>query len=137
MRRCKCCGFLAAAFGRSMSPRQAAAVVRPRIIDTRTDRNDAIRADRTGLAEHTALHAGDVADAGDARRLIELAQVIRQVWKLIEPAQIAFVADVVAGIEANETREQPPARLGLGVADEIALLRQPLLQPVQRVEQKL
>src|SRR5581483_10167493 len=122
---------------RSVRPREAAAVVRRAIIDAGTGGDDAVGADRAGLAEHTALHAGDVADLGYTGRLVEVAQVVRQVRVLAETAQVALVADVVAGIETHQAREQPPIGFGLDVAADIALRGKPLLEAIERLEQKL
>src|SRR5580704_9638500 len=116
---------------------KAVAIVRPPIVDRGAGRDDAVRADRAGLAEYAALHAVDVAHIRDPRCLIKVAKVVRQVWILVEAADVAFVADIVAGIETHEAGKQAPVRLGLGLAAEIALPRQPLLEAVHRLEQKL
>src|SRR5580704_14284915 len=116
---------------------KAVAIVRPPIVDRRAGRDDAVRADRAGLAEYAALHAVDVAHIRDPRRLIKVAQVVRQVWILVEATDVAFVADIVAGIEPHQARKQAPVRLGLGVAAEIALPPEPLFQAAQCLEQKL
>src|SRR5262249_2985823 len=63
----------------SISPRQAVAIVRPGIVHGGAGGDNAVRADRTSLAEHAALHAVDVANLGDARCLVELAEIVRQV----------------------------------------------------------
>ena len=118
-----------------MPTRETVAIVRLRVVDRGAGGNDAVRADRAGLAEDAALHAGDVADCGDARRLVEVAKVVREIAVLVEPAQVALVADIIARIEAHQAWKQPPVRLGLDLATEITLARQPLLQAVQRLEQ--
>src|ERR1700691_1872797 len=105
-----------------MAPRETVAIMRPEIIDRGADRDDSVRADRAGLAEDAALHAGDVADIRYARLLVKLAQIIRQVGVFIEPAQVALVADVVARIETHQARKQPPFSLGFDLAAQITLL---------------
>src|SRR5580704_4528705 len=116
---------------------KAVAIVRPRIVDRRAGRDDAVRADRAGFAEYAALHTVDIAHIRDPRCLIKVAKVVRQVWILVQAADVAFVADIVAGIETHEAWKQAPVRLGLGLAAEIALLGEPLFQAAQGLEQKL
>jgi hypothetical protein len=121
----------------SIAASKAVAIVRPPIVDRGAGRDDTVGADRAGLAEYAALHAVDVADIRDPRRLIKVAKIVRQVRILVEAADVAFVADIVAGIETHQARKQAPVRLGLGLAAQIALPRQPLLEAAQCLEQKL
>ena len=76
--------LLTALLSCSVSPQlrrsKAVAIVRPTIVDRGAGRDDAVGADRAGLAEHAALHAVDVAHIRDPRRLIKVAKVVRQVW---------------------------------------------------------
>jgi hypothetical protein len=68
--------------------------------------------------------------------LIKFAKIVRQVGILVETAEVALVANIVAWIETDEARKEPPIGLGLAVAAQITLLRKPFLQTVQRLEQE-
>src|ERR1700728_2952332 len=111
--------------------------MRPEIVDRGAGGDDPVRAYRTGLAEDSALHAGDVADFGDTWRLEQSPKIVGKILVLIEPAQVALVTDIVAWIETYQAWKQPPVRLGFDVAAQIALFRKLLLQAVQGFEQKL
>ena len=49
---------------------------------------------------------------GDARHLIEVAQIVRQVRIVGDAAQVAFEVAVIDRVEADERGEQPPVGLG-------------------------
>jgi hypothetical protein len=58
---------------------------------------------------------------GDAGHLIELAQIVREIWVIDDAAEVAFEVAVIDRVEANKRREQPPVRLGDDRARDIAL----------------
>ena len=73
---------------------------------------------------------------GHARNLIEFKHVFEEVRVVPDLLQIAFEMPEIDRVEADERREQPPVRLGRrGAGDEVALLRQQRLEPVERIEQ--
>ena len=77
---------------------------------------------------------GGVAEAGG---LEEVACVGPQHGQLAELVPVALEVPVVDGVEADQRREQPDVGLGDRVADEVALVGEPVRQPVQGSEQLL
>ena len=68
---------------------------------------------------------------GDAGHLIELAHIVRQVRIVGDALPVAFEQREIGDVEAHQSREQAPVRLGDLIADQIALARQPRLEPVE------
>ena len=81
--------------------------------------------------------SGNVGDLGDARPLIELAQVVREVVILVYVIAIAFEIAVVGGVEPHQCRIEAPIGFRDPFAAQIALPSEQLLQIVQRVEELL
>src|SRR6476646_4466127 len=77
------------------------------MVDRGANWDDTVGADRAGLAEDTALHAGDVAGRGDARLLVRL--------------------------HLGTAASRPRSRL----RRTIALLREALFEAIERLEQQL
>ena len=82
-----------------------------------------------------ALDVDEVDRVAEPGRLEQVAGVGPQHRQLGQLLAVALELAVVDGVEAGQGREQPDIGLGDGVADEVALLRQALGQPVEAGEQ--
>ena len=98
--------------------------MRAHVIYVWTKRDDAVALDRPRRTEDTGLHALDIADVGDTRRLIKIAKIVREIGIILDAPQVALVTDIGHRIEADEIGEEPPVGLRLRGAAEIALLAQ-------------
>src|SRR5690606_21539151 len=72
----------------------------------------------------------------DARYLVEIPDVAGEVRIIDDPASIALEMAVIDRVEAHERREQPPVRLGDPRAREVAAGPEPIVEFVERVEQR-
>ena len=72
---------------------------------------------------------------GDPRRLVEIAQIVRQVRIVVDAAQVALEVADIDRIEAHQRREQPPVRLGLLRAHEVTVAAKLRLEIVECREQ--
>src|SRR5690349_18241441 len=82
---------------------------------------DAARIDVAHADVIVALDVIHVHRVGDARHLIEFAQVVRQVRIVDDAAQIALEVAVIDRVKSKYRGEQPPVRFGQRRAAEIAL----------------
>ena len=114
------------------SAHEPVAVVRRGEIELGAERHDAGRVHLALAAVIVPLDVIDVHGLGDARHLIEIAQIVRQVRIVDDAPQVALEVAVIDRVEADQRREQPPVGLGQARAGEIALPRQPPLQLVER-----
>src|SRR5271166_5470724 len=96
---------------------EAAAIVRCLEIEGRTERHDAGRIDLPVAGIIMPLDVGHVHGLGDAGHLIELAQVVRQIWIVDDPPQVALEVADIDGIETDQRGEQAPVPLGQAIAD--------------------
>jgi len=71
----------------------------------------------------------------EARRLEQIPGIGPQHRHLRQLLSIAFEVAMVDGVEAGQRGEQPDIGLGDAVANEIALIRQSVRQPVESGEQ--
>jgi hypothetical protein len=101
--------------------REARAVVRRGEIQFGADRHDAGRVHLAVTRIIVGLDVIQVHRLGDARHLIQLAHIVRQVGIVFDAADVAFEVAVINGIEADERGEQAPVGFGQCRADEIAL----------------
>ena len=72
---------------------------------------------------------------GDPRPMIELAQIALQSGIVGDLPQIALEVAEIDRVEADQRREQAPVRLGQPLAAEEALVGEPRLEPIERLEQ--
>ena len=110
------------------------AVVRRGGVKLGTERDDA---GRIYLALARVVMPLDVIDAHglvDARHLIEVTEIVRQILVIADAPQIALEVAVIDRVEANERGEQPPVGLGHARAGDVALPREPPLDIVERRE---
>jgi len=91
-------------------------------VEQRPARDDPARVQMSVGAVIVGLDVVHVHGRGDTGHLMELAQIVREIWVVDDAAQVAFEMDVVDRIEADQCREQPPVRLGDDRAREIALV---------------
>ena len=82
-----------------------------------------------------ALDVHEVDRVAEAGRLEEVAGVGPQDRQLGQLLAVALEVPVVHGVEPGQRREQPDVGLGDRVADEVALVREPLRQPVEAGEE--
>ena len=73
---------------------------------------------------------------GDAWLLVQVPQIAVEVGIIGNPPEVAFEVAVVDGIEPDQGAEEPPIRFDNPMAEQIPPARQPLLQLVQRFEQR-
>jgi hypothetical protein len=85
--------------------------VRQREINNRSDRHDTGRIDVAVTAIIVPFNVIEIDGIGDARYLIEIAQIIPEIWIVDDAAQITFEVTVVNGVEADQRGEQPPVSL--------------------------
>ena len=114
--------------------RQPRTVMRRGVVDRGPGRHDPRRIDRRVAAVIVRLDVVQIDRPGNARHLIEVAQIVGQVRIVGDPPEIAFEVSDIDRVEADERREQPPVGLGDAVADQIALAGQPLFELVERGE---
>src|SRR5690349_8953330 len=91
--------------------------------DLRTDGNDTRRIDLRMAHIIVPLDVIEIYRLFDPRPLIKLAQIVRKIWIVGDPAQIAFEVTDINRIETNERREQPPVGFSDAIASEIAASR--------------
>lgn len=94
-----------------MRSAETAAIVRQREINQRPDRNDPGWIDVAVTAIIVPFNVIEIEGIGDARYLIEIAQIIPEIWIVDDAAQITFEVTVVNGVEADQRGEKPPVRL--------------------------
>ena len=111
------------------------AVMRCREVECRSNRDNPTRIQLAMAAVVVALDVIEIHSRGDARDLEEIAKVVREIWIVLDPAQIAFEVAVIDGVEADERREQTPIGFGDASANEITLTGERLLQAIERGEQ--
>ena len=70
----------------------------------------------------------------DSGHLVDLARVAPQGGVLVHVPQVAFEVSVVHGVKSHQRRKQPPVGFRQQIAQQIPVLLQPILQPVQRFE---
>src|ERR1700722_8670982 len=83
---------------------EAGAVVRRAGLEYRPDRHDAGRVHVAMAAIIVPLDVIEVHGLGDARHLIKLTQVIRQVRIVDDPAQVALEVAIIDRVEADKRR---------------------------------
>jgi len=108
--------------------------MRCREVELRADRNDPGRVHLPLASIIVALDLLDAYGLSNTRHLVEVAHIIRQVRKFRNVPPIALEVRVVDRIKAYQSAEQPPVRLRDGVSDQVTVLRQDLLNLVERVE---
>src|SRR5262249_58280107 len=81
-----------------------------------------------------AVDVLDIRGLGHARHLIEIADVVRQIWELGDSPPVALEVRVIDSIETYQSAEQPPVGLRDRVTNQVAVLRQDLLNFLKRVE---
>ena len=121
---------------RSAPSPQPRPVMRGGIVDLRADRDDAGRIDCLVAGVIVALDVLHVHRLRHARLLIEIAHIAGEVRIVGDAADIAFEMADIDRIEPQQRRKQPPVRLGDRGAGQIAPRRQPLVQPVERLEER-
>src|SRR5215212_6205797 len=102
-------------------------------MEHRAQRHDPGRIERAVALVIVALDVSHVDGLGDPRRLVEVAQIARQVGIVGDPAQIAFEMPDIDGVEAHERGEEAPIGFGVALAHEVAPFRQALVEPVERL----
>src|SRR3954470_1144049 len=101
------------------------AVVRRGEVELGAERIDAGRVHLELAAVVVPLDVIDAHGLVDARYLIKIAKVIRQVRVIPDAAQVALEVAVVDRVEANERGKQPPVGLGHARAGDVSLPRKP------------
>ena len=86
-------------------------IVRQREINNRSDRHNTGRIDVAVTWIIVPFDVIEIDGIGDARYLIEIAQIVPEIWIVDDAAQITFEVTVVNGVEADQRGEQPPVRL--------------------------
>src|SRR5580693_5984522 len=81
------------------------------------------------------LDVEDVDCLGDARQVVKLSQIAAQRRVVPDLPEIALEVPEIDGIETDESGEQAPVGFCQSLADEEALIPEPRLEPVQRLEQ--
>ena len=81
------------------------------------------------------LDVEEVDRLGDARPMIELAEIAAQRRIVPDLPQVALEVAKIDGIEADQRGEQPPVASVSRSPHKERLVRQPRLQPVERLEQ--
>ena len=97
------------------------AVMRRGEVELGAERHDAGRVHLALAAVVVPLDVIDADGLGDARHLIEIAEIIRQVRVVGDAAQVALEVAVIDRVEADQRGEQPPVGFGHPRAGEIAL----------------
>ena len=97
-------------------------VVRRGEVELRSDRNDTGRVHLTLAAVVMPLDLLDADRLGDARNLIEIAHIVRQIREFVDVPPVAFEVRVIDGIEAYQSTKQPPVGLRNRIANQIAVL---------------
>ena len=69
-----------------------------------------------------ALDGGEVHRPGDARRLIQIAQIVGQARVIRDAALVAFEMPHIDRVETHKGREQPPIGFRQCISHQIALL---------------
>ena len=103
---------------------EAAAVVRQCEVDQRPDRHDPGRIDTAVAAVIVTLDMVEVHRLGDARHLIEIAQVIPEIGIVDDAPHVALEVAVVDRVETHQRGEQPPVGFRNLPPDEITLARE-------------
>src|SRR5690554_141257 len=70
------------------------------------------------------------------RPLIQLAGITSQIRVILNAANVAFEMAMIDRVKPYQCGEQPPVRFGELASGQITALRQMLLQPVERLEQR-
>src|SRR5690606_41847486 len=73
---------------------------------------------------------------GNARPLIEFAQITGQVGIILDTPDIALEVTVVDRIKPHQRGEQSPIRLGNALPSQVSPLREQAVEPVQGREQR-
>lgn len=110
--------------------------MRGRKVKLRSDRDDAVRVDHVMAG---VIVAADVVERHGARHtgpLIQLTGVGPEVGIVDDPCLVALEMALVDLVEPDQRGEQTPVRLGDAPAGKVALPRQDVFEPVERVEQR-
>src|SRR5690606_2606796 len=105
-------------------------------IEVGPDGHDAGGVEGAVAAVVMPLDVSEVHGGGNARLVVELAGEPPQVGIVDDAPPVALEVQVVHGVEADERREEPPVGLGDRVARQPAAPCEPLLEPVERLEQR-
>jgi hypothetical protein len=99
------------------------------------DRGDACRVYLLVTLVVVPLGMNEIHRRRDTRDLIYVSCIGPQILVVDEAPDVALEVPVIHGIETHQRGEQPDIRLGQRVVAQESRLRQPLLQPIQRLEQ--
>ena len=83
------------------------------------------------IMAHDMHHADGFGNAGP---LVQLAAVSPDVGVVDQPFAIAFEMQVIDGIKPGQRGEQPSVGLGYFVAQQITVLGEQIIKPVQSVK---
>src|SRR5258707_10234759 len=100
-------------------------------IDRGTLRDDPCRIDRRVTGVVVPLDLIEVDGIGDARDLVQLAQIVPQIWIVDDAPQIALEVTVVNRVEADEGGEQAPISFGHARSSQVASMRKALFEIVE------
>src|ERR1700722_6049336 len=100
-------------------------------IDRGTLRDDAGWIDGRVAGVVVTLDLIEVDGLGDARDLVQLAQVVPEIWIVDDAPQIAFEVTVVDRFEADERGEQAPVSFGHARTSQVAPMRKAMFELVE------
>src|ERR1700722_11995497 len=103
-------------------------------INIRSHRHDAAWVQPWVTAVIVPLDVGEVDRRPDIGVLVKSARVVPQRWVVGQRMAVAFEMAVINDIETHECREQADIRLGQFDANEIELVCEAGLKPIERVE---
>jgi hypothetical protein len=66
--------------------------------------------------------------------LVQVFEIVPEIWVFVNVAQVALEVDVINGIEAEQRREHTPVGFSNGIATQIPLLLQNSFPGIKGVE---
>ena len=106
-------------------------------VEERAEGNDAGRVDLGVGDVVVALDVIEVHGVGDARLLIEVAEVAGEVRVVDDAAEVALEVAVIDGVEAHERAEEPPVGFDDARAEEKALRGEAGVEFIERGEEQV
>ncbi len=103
---------------------QCGAVVWSGIVNNRPFRDNAGWVHRVMAAIVVVFDVGDVDGRGDARVLVQIADLSREVRIIGNTTEVAFKVPDINRIKPQQRREQTPVRLGQVIPHQIPAFRQ-------------
>ena len=103
-------------------------------VELRSDGNDTGWIHLSLAAVVVPLDLLDADGLRNARDLIEIAHIVRQIREFIDVPPVALEVRVIDGIEAYQSAKQPPVGFRDRVSNKVAVLRQDLFELIERIE---